>query len=306
LYALVNTNFKSEENLVMDSSIVGNYRIIEPVSTDSDVHLAIHTATKERYAVKVLYKNSSAEEIERAKKETEILRKLNELKNPYIIKYIESFETDTAFCLVMEYIKGGELMEHILEKGPISEKETHRLYNQILSAIDTCHTNQIVHRDIKLQNLLMDSEQNIRLIDFGLSDFAETSSSLESSFRGTPAYAAPEILLGTHSKGQEVDIWSLGIVLYAMLTAEFPFNTIGQILKGKYPQPANVSPECNDLLKKMLSSIKNERITLEEVRKHPWIKKNNQSLRASTDLTEYGEETPPLKKPRHLDFKDLD
>jgi len=138
-----------------------------------------------------------------------------------------------------------------------------------LCALECCHANEIIHRDLKLQNILLDHNQNVKLIDFGLSNFMEEGK-FRNTFCGTPAYASPEILLGKQYRGPEVDVWSLGVVLYSMLTAKFPFGNVSEILKGKFNVPDNVSEECKDLLQKMLLPKKEERATLQQVLTHPW------------------------------------
>eukprot|EP01118_Nematostelium_gracile_P018568 TRINITY_DN8285_c0_g2_i1.p1 TRINITY_DN8285_c0_g2~~TRINITY_DN8285_c0_g2_i1.p1 ORF type:complete len:230 (+),score=61.58 TRINITY_DN8285_c0_g2_i1:278-967(+) len=213
------------------------------------------------------------EEIERARREIDIMQQLTRLNNPYIIKLIGFEETATHFNLVIEYLAGGELVALILNNNGLSEGHVHRLFKQILCAIECCHKNSIVHRDIKLQNILLDDQNNIKLIDFGLSNFVEEGT-FRNTFCGTPAYAPPEILLGTSYKGPEVDIWSLGVVLYSMLTSEFPFTTIGEILKGVFKEPSGISAECLDLLRKTLTVKKELRATLNDVLNHPWILKS--------------------------------
>jgi len=239
-----------------------------------NVQLAIHKDTKQKVAVKSLRKDlMKPEEIERARREIEIMQQLRKLNNPYIIKLLGYEETATHFNLLIEYLSGGELVSLILENKGLKEDHAHRLFKQLVCAINTCHQNSVVHRDIKLQNIMLDEDGNIRLIDFGLSNFVEAGR-FRSTFCGTPAYAPPEILLGTQYKGPEVDVWSLGVVLYSMLTGEFPFTTIAEILKGKFNEPTENSAECMDLLKRMLTVKKEARATLPEVMNHPWLSKS--------------------------------
>jgi len=243
------------------------------------------------------------EEIERARREIEIMQQLTRLGNPYIIKLIDSQETETHFNLIVEYSSGGELVSLILENKGLAEAHTHFLFKQILSAIECCHSNSIVHRDIKLQNILLDADHNIKLIDFGLSNFVEVGRD-RNTFCGTPAYAPPEILLGTCYKGPEVDMWALGVVLYSMLTSDFPFKTIGDILKGKFKEPEGVSAECLDLLTKLLNVKKELRATLAEVLCHPWLQKSIEDFPKEECCSRCTDNKEPLLKKRKISGAD--
>jgi PAS domain S-box-containing protein len=247
------------------------------------VQLAVHKETKSKVAVKALRKDlMNAEEIERARREISIMAQLTKLNNPYIIKLIGWEENSTHFNLIIEYVSGGELTSLILKKNGLTEFETQLMFKQLLSAIKCCHQNQIIHRDIKLQNILLDTQNNIKLIDFGLSNFMEDDA-LRGTFCGTPAYASPEILTGVQYRGPEVDIWSLGIVLYSMLTAHFPFTTVADIIKGNFKPPEKISPECLDLLVQMLQVKKEQRATLDQVMRHPWLSKAEEELTSQSN-----------------------
>jgi len=262
--------------LSVNKNVLANYSIIKILkgADHGGVQLAIHRHTSQEVAVKILRKELMAnDERERARREIQILQQLTEIGNPFIVKLIEAEETATHFNLILEYINGGELMTFINEKKGLTEDHTQKIFKQILSAIECCHRNKIVHRDIKLQNIMLDSEQNVKVIDFGISNFVEKGT-FRKTFCGTPLYAAPEIILGKEYQGPEVDIWSLGVVLYVMLTTEFPFASIGDIIKErKFKDPENVSKECLDLLSRMLTIKKEDRATLEVVLNHAWIVK---------------------------------
>lgn len=262
---------------------LGDYILVKSLGGDnSQVKLAVHKTTKERVAVKTLKKAAMTEqELTRAQREIDIMKQLTQLGNPYIIKLLDFIETSEEFHIFLEYVSGGELVALILKNKGLNEAQTHRLFLQILSAIRCCHSNKIIHRDIKLQNILLDHNKNIKLIDFGLSNFTQEGV-FRDTFCGTPAYASPEILLGNKYNGPEVDLWSLGVVLYAMLTSEFPFTTISDILKGKFKEPSNVTEECVDLLKRVLRVNKDERETLQGVLDHPWIKMTSEQLESKS------------------------
>jgi serine/threonine protein kinase len=271
--------FEALESRQDDQRVVGDYILLKALGGENGhVQLAIHKTTQKKVAVKTLKKDQmNEEELERARREIKIMEKLTQLDNPHIIKLIDWHETPTNFNLIVEYVSGGELVSLIKEKGGLTEEQSKRLFKQMVSALSCCHQQNIIHRDLKLQNILLDSEGNIKLIDFGLSNFVETGV-FRNTFCGTPAFAPPEILLGTEYKGPEVDLWSLGVVLYAMITAEFPFKTVGEILKGKYAEPSDVSSECRDLLKRLLVVKKEDRLDVEGISKHPWLTRDDPAL----------------------------
>jgi len=248
--------------------MIGNYYVVKTVGQGSygKVKLACHKDTKENVAIKILHKTKmKPQELERAKRETEILRKL---KHSNIAKLIDVIETDEVMYIIMEYA-GRTLLSFVLERGGLGESGARKFFLQIASAVKYCHDLNIIHRDIKHQNILLDDQDNTKLIDFGLSNFMEEGK-LRSTFCGTPAYAAPEMILGKKYSGPEVDIWSMGVVLYSMITGVFPFENVADIIRGSFKNPKDASPECCDLVQKMLQVEIGTRITLDQILQHPW------------------------------------
>jgi len=252
--------------------LIGNYQLGEPLGKNSKVRFAVHKNTKAQVAIKVLVKEKMEEgELLQARREIEIMSKLTGTGNVHITKLIEAIETPSHFYIIMEYINGGEMLGYILKNKGLSEQQSHYYFRQILSALNTCHQNQIIHRDLKHQNILLDSSNNVvKVIDFGLSNFYQFGTPRK-TFAGTPAYASPEILLGLEYEGPEVDIWSLGVVLYSMLAAEFPYRTVPDVLIGKFQEISWASPELNDLLKGMMKVDRKMRLTLDQIQYHPWV-----------------------------------
>jgi len=252
---------------------IGDYEIGESLGKNPRVRLGIHKSTREKVAIKILKKDALDEtELTQARREISILQQLTKIGNPYIARMLEAIETEDYFFIITEYAAGGEMLSYILQRKGLSEEESHKYLSEIISAIAICHQNNIIHRDIKHQNIILDSQNHIKLIDFGLSNFFEEGL-FRKTFCGTPAYAPPEILLGTEYSGPEVDIWSIGVVLYSMLTAEFPFKTVTDILAGRFADPPHVSRECVDLLRGLLTVDRRTRVTLDNVLRHPWMNK---------------------------------
>ncbi|PRP75216.1 hypothetical protein PROFUN_15926 [Planoprotostelium fungivorum] len=252
-----------------DYKMIGPYFVSKTVGQGSygKVKLAYHKDTRERVAIKILQKSKMKEvDLQRAKRETSILQ---ELKHPYIAQLFDIIELEDTLNIVMEFA-GRTLLSYVLEKNGLGEDEALRFFIQLISGMEYCHKRSIIHRDIKHQNILLDDKFNMKLIDFGLSNYMEEGK-MRSTFCGTPAYAAPEMIIGKKYNGPEVDIWSMGVVLYSMITGVFPFDNVGDIIKGNFQDPPTASKECCDLLRRMLNVDLNTRITVSGVMEHAWV-----------------------------------
>jgi len=202
------------------------------------VYLGRNVSTNQEVAVKCLFKkNMSPEDITRATREITILKKL---RHPHVCNLFDWYNTEDFIYLVMEYASGGELFDHMKSRGKLSENEARHFFKQILSAVDFCHSNNIIHRDLKDKNILLDFQSNIKLIDFGLSNFSD-GVLRDRTYCGTPAYSAPEMILGSKYRGPEVDVWSLGVLLYNMVSGRMPFRTINDISQGTFAPLRDVS-----------------------------------------------------------------
>ena len=243
------------------------------------VRLGINKQTGEKVAIKILEKSKLSKYENKIKldREIEILKKL---KHPNIIQLYSVIETERQFLLIMEYIRGKELYQYILLKKKISEEEACFYFQQIISGIDYLHKLKIAHRDIKAENILI--EQNtkiIKIVDFGLSNtYDDKEEGLLSTACGSPCYAAPEMLEGKLYKGGKVDIWSAGVVLYAMICGYLPFEDednselYKKIINGKYSIPSYVSKQGRDLIYGLLNTNPKKRINISQIKKHSWIK----------------------------------
>uniref|UniRef100_A0AAY5ESQ2 non-specific serine/threonine protein kinase n=1 Tax=Electrophorus electricus TaxID=8005 RepID=A0AAY5ESQ2_ELEEL len=206
-------------------------------------------------------------------REVRIMKILN---HPNIVKLFEVIETEKTLYLVMEYASGGEVFDYLVAHGRMKEKEARTKFRQIVSAVQYCHQKHIVHRDLKAENLLLDADMNIKIADFGFSNEFTVGSKLD-TFCGSPPYAAPELFQGKKYDGPEVDVWSLGVILYTLVSGSLPFD--GQnlkelrerVLRGKYRIPFYMSTDCENLLKRFLVLNPVKRGTLEQSMKDRWI-----------------------------------
>lgn len=175
----------------------------------------------------------------------------------------------------MEYASGGELFDYIVKNTRLKEKEACKYFQQIISGIEYLHELGIVHRDLKPENLLLDHEKNIKLVDFGLSNTYSPGKTLSTAC-GSPCYAAPEMIAGLEYFGAKVDVWSCGVILYAMICGYLPFEDpdtnqlYKKILKGRYSLPDFVSREGTDMLQRVLNTDPDTRFTETQIKKHRW------------------------------------
>ena len=198
------------------------------------------------------------------------------LDHPNIVKLFEVIQTEKTLYLVMEYASGGEVFDYLVAHGRMKEKEARAKFRQIVSAVQYLHQKHIVHRDLKAENLLLDGDMNIKIADFGFSNEFTPGNKLD-TFCGSPPYAAPELFQGKKYDGPEVDVWSLGVILYTLVSGSLPFD--GQnlkelrerVLRGKYRIPFYMSTDCENLLKKFLVLNPTKRASLEVIMKDKWM-----------------------------------
>nr|XP_060614448.1 serine/threonine-protein kinase MARK2 isoform X8 [Anolis sagrei ordinatus] len=225
------------------------------------------------------------------------------LNHPNIVKLFEVIETEKTLYLVMEYASGGEVFDYLVAHGRMKEKEARAKFRQIVSAVQYCHQKFIVHRDLKAENLLLDADMNIKIADFGFSNEFTFGNKLD-TFCGSPPYAAPELFQGKKYDGPEVDVWSLGVILYTLVSGSLPFD--GQnlkelrerVLRGKYRIPFYMSTDCENLLKKFLILNPSKRGTLEQIMKDRWMNVGHED----DELKPYVEPLPDYKDPRRTEL----
>ena len=247
------------------------------------VKLAIHLITNEKVAIKIFDKGKikSYKESQYIEREISILKKLYHYNT---IKLFNIIQNNDYIFLIQEYIPGKELLNFIEKNDNLSEKDICKIYQQLVSGIEYLHEIGIAHRDLKLENILLNNKKDIKIIDFGLSNsYDKNSDELLHSSCGSPCYAAPEMIKGIEYRGINTDIWSSGIILYLMLCKSFPFNDKNnstlykKILSGQFNIPNNLSNEAKDLLINLLKVNPEERIKINEIKNHPWFNLINKS-----------------------------
>ena len=183
----------------------------------------------------------------------------------------------------MEFASNGELFDYIVSKTRIKEQEACKIFQQVIAGIEYIHKLNVVHRDLKPENLLLDHNNQIKIVDFGLSNTYKDKELLKTAC-GSPCYAAPEMIAGKEYSGLKVDIWSAGVILFAMICGYLPFedpNTrklYKKIMKGVYQNPKHISDSAKDLIEKILKTNPDERYSIEDIRAHEWFNQDSQSI----------------------------
>lgn len=250
------------------------------------VLLGVHQQTGQKAAVKVVLKLELNDEYERPldKKgglpygiEREIII-MKLLTHPNVLRLYDVWETSKALYLVLEYVEGGELFDLLVERGPLQEQEAIKYFRQVILGTAYCHALGICHRDLKPENLLLDASLNVKLADFGMAALESNGKLLETSC-GSPHYAAPEIVSGLKYHGAASDVWSCGVILFALLTGRLPFddenirNLLLKVQAGSFEMPEEISDEALDLIWQMLTVDPMQRISTADVLNHPLLNK---------------------------------
>ena len=239
------------------------------------VRLATHLLTGERVAIKILERARIKEKIDKTRIDREISI-LKRLIHPYIIRIYSVIETHSSLNIVQEYANGKDFLDYLVEKKKLDEQEACKYFQQIISAIEYLHKQGISHRDLKPENMILTKSNELKLIDFGLSN-TYTQGELLSTACGSPCYAAPEMLEGKRYSGALIDIWASGIILYVMLVGQLPFDDscLGDLYKkiksGKYKVPKGISKDAKDLIKNILEVNPRKRFKISQIKAHPWF-----------------------------------
>lgn len=242
------------------------------------VYHARNVKTSESVAIKVIDKDK----IKKCGLMDQIIQEISVMKlvkHPNIVQLYEVMATKTKIYFVIEYVKGGELFKKV-QRGRLKEDVARAYFQQLISAVDFCHTRQVYHRDLKPENLLLDGSRNLKISDFGLSALpnCKRKDGLLHTICGTPAYVAPEVISQKGYDGAKADIWACGVILYVLLAGYLPFqdknmmDMYKKICKAELKWPSWFSSDVRKLLRRILHPNPNRRISIEEIRTHPWFR----------------------------------
>lgn len=255
------------------------------------VNLGLNVLTGRVVAIKSFNKENIINELSKKKilYETNLMRNL---RHPSITKILETFESEKYMLIIMEYISGGNLQSFVKKRRKLSEKTAKILFKQIMEGIKYIHSQNIAHRDIKLENILIDLNNNIKICDFGVGKMIKPNTILHDQC-GTPVYMAPEIIKNEGYIGFPVDIWSSGVSLYIMLSGNIPFNKTSkhnlqyEIANSPFAPITGISNEAADLISKLLEKDPKLRITAEEALNHPWLSDEDIDINTRANLNKY-------------------
>ncbi|XP_049569968.1 serine/threonine-protein kinase BRSK2 isoform X3 [Orcinus orca] len=254
---------------------VGPYRLEKTLGKGQTglVKLGIHCVTCQKVAVKIVNREKLSESVlMKVEREIAILKLI---EHPHVLKLHDVYENKKYLYLVLEHVSGGELFDYLVKKGRLTPKEARKFFRQIISALDFCHSHSICHRDLKPENLLLDEKNNIRIADFGMASLQVGDSLLETSC-GSPHYACPEVIRGEKYDGRKADVWSCGVILFALLVGALPFDDdnlrqlLEKVKRGVFHMPHFIPPDCQSLLRGMIEVDATRRLTLEHIQKHIW------------------------------------
>lgn len=269
------------------------------------VYEATNVVTKQSVAVKVVSKRKIVQAglTEQTEREIAIMRRL---RHPHIVHLHEVLATKTKIYFVMEFAKGGELFQKIAAERQFSEDLSRRYFQQLISAVQYCHANGVFHRDLKIDNLLLDEDLNLLVSDFGLSAVKEQTrpDGLLQTLCGTPAYLAPEMLEKKGYDGEKVDVWSCGVVLFALTAGYLPFSDpnvatmLRKIYRGKYRIPSWVSPDLKRLISRLLDPNPTTRITINGILRDPWFRKGYREIKVKQKVPEWEDDNRSYRTKR--------
>jgi len=246
------------------------------------VILGIHKLTGKYVAIKTIEKKFMQDELSRRKvfQEVYILKKI---RHANVIRLLEVFEDTEHILIVMEYAAGGDLLKYVRANGAFNETHAREIFRQIVYGLGHIHARSVLHRDIKLDNILIDANGGVKICDFGVSKIIAKDDVIKEQC-GTPAYIAPEVISNEGYQGFYIDHWSLGVLLYAMLTANVPFKAknmeeLLEVIKTKRVAfPIKISEYAMDLIRSLLKLNPTERLSIPEILNHPWMQGDNEEF----------------------------
>ncbi|XP_036239313.1 serine/threonine-protein kinase BRSK2 isoform X1 [Molothrus aeneus] len=269
------TSTGKEGSGAQHAQYVGPYRLEKTLGKGQTglVKLGVHCVTCQKVAIKIVNREKLSESVlMKVEREIAILKLI---EHPHVLKLHDVYENKKYLYLVLEHVSGGELFDYLVKKGRLTPKEARKFFRQIISALDFCHSHSICHRDLKPENLLLDEKNNIRIADFGMASLQVGDSLLETSC-GSPHYACPEVIRGEKYDGRKADVWSCGVILFALLVGALPFDDdnlrqlLEKVKRGVFHMPHFIPPDCQNLLRGMIEVDASKRLTLEHIQKHIW------------------------------------
>ncbi|KAH9027927.1 kinase-like domain-containing protein [Lactarius hengduanensis] len=274
-----------------DPKVIGLWKIGRTIGKGSSgrVRIARHSKTGQYAAIKIVSKTAlvnSRRSIQGLEEQADrillgiereiVIMKL--IDHPNIMRLYDVWETSTELYLILEYVEGGELFDYLCKRGRLSASEALGYFQQIIAAINYCHRFNIAHRDLKPENLLLDQDKNIKVADFGMAAWQmNNTSGLLRTACGSPHYAAPEVIEGRAYNGSSSDIWSCGVILFALLAGRLPFDDedlhtlLEKVKIGSYDMPQAIDKRAQDLIARMLEKDVRKRITIEQILAHPFF-----------------------------------
>lgn len=242
----------------------------------SSVWKVMHKETSKIYACKIMPKANFAEPEDQERFQREI-NAMAFLRHPCLVAMHDFFGDDTHFYSILDFCGGGELFDFICENDKLDEPTAAFIFREIAQAVQYCHAFGVAHRDLKPENILIDKFPHVKVSDFGLCGYIH-GQGLMGTFCGSPCYCSPECLSRMKYDGRKSDVWSLGVILFAMVTGEHPWDVenttvmVRQIMKAQFRVPSWVSADCQDLIYGMMRVDPNDRLTVDEIMAHPWLK----------------------------------
>ncbi|XP_037824663.1 serine/threonine-protein kinase BRSK1 isoform X5 [Lucilia sericata] len=267
---------KENNTTIENCQYVGPYRLEKTLGKGQTglVKLGVHCVTGKKVAIKIINREKLSESVlMKVEREIAIMKLID---HPHVLGLSDVYENKKYLYLILEHVSGGELFDYLVKKGRLTPKEARKFFRQIISALDFCHSHSICHRDLKPENLLLDEKNNIKIADFGMASLQPAGSMLETSC-GSPHYACPEVIRGEKYDGRKADVWSCGVILYALLVGALPFDDdnlrqlLEKVKRGVFHIPHFVPPDCQSLLRGMIEVNPERRLTLAEINRHPWV-----------------------------------
>ncbi|XP_039274730.2 serine/threonine-protein kinase BRSK2-like [Styela clava] len=268
---------------------VGPYRLEKTLGKGQTglVKLGVHCVSGKKVAVKIVNREKLSESvINKVEREIAIMKLI---EHPHILGLHDVYENRKYLYLILELVSGGELFDYLVQKGRLIPREARRFFRQIVSAVDYCHNHNVCHRDLKPENLLLDEKNNIKVADFGMASLQPEGYLLETSC-GSPHYACPEVIRGERYDGRTADVWSCGVILFALLVGALPFDDdnlrqlLEKVKRGVYHIPHFVPPDAQNLLRGMIDVKPGKRLSLQQVLQHQWMRPGSNSVEGVTQV----------------------